>query len=193
MTRWLLAIALGLGLVGCSLQPLRVERGWAAHQQQVAALAAFHAEGRLAYRNAEEGMNANFSWDNSPNGFALRLSGPFGAGAVRIEFRDGRLLVSNRGHEELDEAQDPSLVLFQHTGLWLPVDAFAYWVTGIPMPGPQFDYQLNPQQQLAQLQQDGWTVAYTRYTQVGELWLPDRLTLTRDAIRIRLVIDRWAL
>jgi outer membrane lipoprotein LolB len=44
---------------------------------------------------------------------------------------------------------------------------------------------------LATLQQDGWQIQYTGYTSVGGEWLPSKLTLQREGVRLRVVVDGW--
>ncbi len=180
-------------LVSCGGQTLLKRSTWERHLQQVQALEQFSAKGRLAYRKADDGVNANFAWSNNADDFELELSGPFGASAVRIEYLAGKLYLSNQKREEYSDWLNPSELLHRHTGLWLPVDALSSWVTGIPLLDMAYQHRLNEHQYLQELQQDGWTIQYTRYTQVGELALPDRITLTKGEIRIRLVIDRWSI
>jgi outer membrane lipoprotein LolB len=193
MKKLLLIIALGSLLSACSVTPLKTDRGWQSHIQQVLQMRQFLAQGRLAYRSDNDGVNANFSWTNNDEDFALKLSGPFGASAVTIEYAAGKLYLSNQKREEFMDWMSPTEVLFQHTGLYLPVDALSHWVTGIPVPDSEHQLTLNPQQLLSELHQGGWTIHYTRYVQVGDLFLPDRITLTQDDIRIRLVIDQWSI
>lgn len=182
-----------LALSACTVSPLKSGKAWEGHLQQVLQVRQFRAEGRLAYRQAKEGVNANFTWVNNADDFALKLSGPFGASAVSIEYQAGKLYLGNQQRQTLDEWSSPSEVLFQHTGLYLPVDALSHWVTGIPVPGKEYHLTLNPQQLLQSLEQDGWIIHYTRYVQVGNILLPDRITLIQKDVRIRLVIDQWAI
>lgn len=190
--RFLFLAMFGMLLASCEAM-VRPATGWAAHEQAMLQLQRFTLEGRLGYRNGEGGVNANFVWTNDAEDFVLKLSGPFGAGAVQIRFKDGHLSLDNQQTENFTEWMSPAEVLYEHTGLQLPVNAFPYWVTGIPVPGLEYRSQLNEQQVLQTLEQDGWTLQYTRYAQVGKHLLPDRITLTRDDIRIRLVIDQWTL
>jgi outer membrane biogenesis lipoprotein LolB len=39
--------------------------------------------------------------------------------------------------------------------------------------------------------QDGWSVVYDRYMPVSGDLLPAHLTLSRDDVRVRIVIDHW--
>ncbi|TLY80713.1 MAG: hypothetical protein E6K41_09435 [Gammaproteobacteria bacterium] len=48
-----------------------------------------------------------------------------------------------------------------------------------------------PQQRLLGLTQAGWHIDYPLYVAVGAEMLPARLTLKRDAVRVRLLVDDW--
>ena len=49
------------------------------------------------------------------------------------------------------------------------------------------------QQRLTHLEQDGWQVDYEDYGLVQQQWLPRRLSVTRAALRLQLVINTWRL
>jgi outer membrane biogenesis lipoprotein LolB len=53
--------------------------------------------------------------------------------------------------------------------------------------------QIDSQQRLTELTQDGWRVDYNAYMSVGAEWLPRLLTLRRAQVRVRMVVDGWQL
>jgi outer membrane lipoprotein LolB len=64
-------------------------------------------------------------------------------------------------------------------------------VRGIPGPNAVFEAQIDATGRLEQLIQDGWTIRYTRYhPAAGGRW-PARLSLAREDISVRLLIDKW--
>jgi outer membrane lipoprotein LolB len=66
-------------------------------------------------------------------------------------------------------------------------------VLGVPDPGTPASVQLDSQQRLAALTQEGWQVDYGSYMPVGAEWLPRLLTLHREGVRVRMVVDGWQL
>ena len=72
-----------------------------------------------------------------------------------------------------------------------PLDSLRYWILGVPEPGHPAQESLNAQQRLATLQQDGWQIQYTDYMAVGAEWLPSKLTVQRQGVRLRVVVDGW--
>ena len=67
----------------------------------------------------------------------------------------------------------------------------------MPAPGGETVETLDADGRLASLEQQGWRVSYEEYrsqaTPQGSLRLPRRLTAKREALQLRVVIDRWAL
>ena len=75
----------------------------------------------------------------------------------------------------------------------VPVDVF-HEILGVPRPGSPAEESLNGEQQrLDGLTQDGWHVTYGAYVDAHGQTLPARLTLEREAVRVRLVVDDWQL
>jgi outer membrane lipoprotein LolB len=72
-----------------------------------------------------------------------------------------------------------------------PLASLRYWVLGVPDPSHAADEVLDAEQRLATLRQDGWQVDYGNYSSVDGQWLPSRLTLKRDDVRVRLLVDGW--
>ena len=52
---------------------------------------------------------------------------------------------------------------------------------------------LDADQRLSALNQDGWQVQYLAYQRVQQQWLPQRLTISRAALTLKLVINDWQL
>src|SRR5258708_2403368 len=76
-------------------------------------------------------------------------------------------------------------------GLAPPLGSLRYWILGVPEPGHPAKESVDSQQRLSTLQQDGWQIQYTDYMSVGGEWLPSKLTLQRQGVRLRVVVDGW--
>jgi outer membrane biogenesis lipoprotein LolB len=44
-----------------------------------------------------------------------------------------------------------------------------------------------------ELRQSGWVVRYEDYAQNDATWLPHKLVIEREDLRLRVVIDKWLL
>jgi outer membrane lipoprotein LolB len=73
-----------------------------------------------------------------------------------------------------------------------PLSALRYWVLGVPDPAQPASESLDAaQQRLSALTQEGWHVEYQSYGSAGGETLPARMTLRRDQVRVRLLVDDW--
>ena len=120
----------------------------------------------------------------------MSLDGPLGAGGVQVTSDgSGVSIVTSRG-EHLDK-EAARAELTNRLGFDPPLESLRYWILGVPQPGHEAQESLDTQQRLATLQQDGWQIQYTDYMSVGGEWLPSKLTLQRQGVRLRVVVDGW--
>jgi outer membrane biogenesis lipoprotein LolB len=66
-----------------------------------------------------------------------------------------------------------------------------YWLLGVPDPSAPFELARNDQDRAQSLSQAGWRVVYDRYVPVESDVLPARVILSREDVRVRVVIDHW--
>ena len=122
--------------------------------------------------------------------------GPVGADLARLEGTgqgSARLVTLDVPGEEPLTATSAEALLYHQTGWILPFSSLDYWMRGIPAPGTDFVRVLNNEGYLAELEQNGWHVAYGSYKAVGSMRLPSRIKATRDGVRVILSIREWTL
>jgi outer membrane lipoprotein LolB len=182
-------------LAGCRTAPVSVAAlaPWEVRRPQLQAREHFDLSGRVAVATGHDGFNANLHWEQQGTHSQLMLEGPLGAGAVRISASGDDLdIVTARG-EHVDRAAAHA-ELATRLGFDPPLPSLRFWILGVPDPGQPATEELDQQQQRLQgLTQAGWHIDYTRYVAVGAESLPTRLTLQRDAVRVRLLVDDWQL
>lgn len=153
-------------------------------------------QGRVAVANARDGGSGRIDWQQAGTRFDVTLTAPV--------TRQGWRLSGDAAGAVLDgldggprEGDDASALLLQATGWEIPVTALSAWVRGaraeVPRHGPA-TVAFAADGQLAQLQQDGWTIDYTGWQPAAESGapaLPLRLQARRGDAKVRLVIDRW--
>lgn len=195
MLRRLLWATVVVMLASCRTAPVRHEapvssQAWEARKPQLQARNQFELKGRVAVATGSDGFNARLRWTQSGKQTHMSLDGPLGAGGVQIT-SDGSAvsIVTSRGDRLENDAAKAELT--SRLGFDPPIDSLRYWVLGVPEPGHPAQESLDPQQRLAALEQDGWQILYTDYMSVGGEWLPSKLTLQRQGIRVRLVVDGW--
>jgi len=156
----------------------------------------FVLSGKVGVREARESFSANLLWHQKGDAFDIDLWGPLGQGRVKLVKKgDGIQLRSGRG--VLAEG-DADQVMREHLGWSLPVDVLPAWVQGEPfLDAPVTDLARDVEGRVTGFRQLGWAVVLERYQPVqhaaGYRDLPTRVTATRDASRVRLVISEWRL
>jgi len=143
-------------------------------------------DGRAAVAVGTQGWQATLNW-RQDNSFAeLHLSGPFGIGALVVRQGPDGLALNGAPPSDAVLSQ-----LKDRMGFEPPLDDLRFWLLGVPDPGAAYEVVRNDQDRAQQLTQDGWKIVYDRYLPIGGDLLPARLVLSRDAVRVRIVIDHW--
>lgn len=205
MIRRFLLLALALTATGCAaLRPPSVTPAdaWPARREALQALTTWELRGRVGVQLPEQGGQATLRWRHAPSHQEIDLSGPFGAGHVRLrQDQNGIRLHDARG--QLVEGIDAEALLQRVTGWQVPVSGLVFWVRGVPAPDSAGHEQFDDAGRLQRLQQLGWDIQFLDYREVAGYALPSRMYLTRPLpaaahsepghIEIRLAISRWEL
>ena len=196
---WLL-VAMFTGLLGgCATSPEPISPGnqkdWHKHLAQVSALDAWHVQGRVAVNKTNKtnrsGGTAHFDWQQQGDQYHIRLRGPFGQGAVEL-FGDAQAVRLVRPNQQVITASSAEHLLQQQTGWHLPISSLVYWLRGIPAPPSQTSPLVDEHGRLVHLLQHGWGIAFARYTPFEKLFLPKRLQLKGEGLRVKIIIDEWS-
>lgn len=172
--------------------PLPASAPWEQRRPQLQALQHFQLKGRIALSAAGNGFNANLRWQQQGERSQLVLEGPLGVGGTQITAHGDDLEIVNAHGEHIgnDAARAE---LRTRLGFDVPLPSLRYWVLGVPDPATPAQESLDAEQRLASLTQDGWQVTYGAYVAAGAETLPARLTLERDTVRVRLLVEDWQL
>ncbi|MGM0855517.1 MAG: lipoprotein insertase outer membrane protein LolB [Pseudomonadota bacterium] len=190
----LVACAAIVFLAGCASQAPQDDSGrqsgdWDDQKAEVEAFDTWTLVGKAGLRTSEENTSANLDWNQHPHYFRMLISGPFGGGRNVLEGREGRFSLSNS--DGRFEAESPEALMEEQLGWALPVSAMPDWVRGLP--GDHDSYQLETDELgfPSHLAQDGWEIDYRDWERVEGMWLPRRLVMNYDDIRITLVVNEW--
>jgi len=191
---WLGAALIAV-LAGCRTLPPAPPPGqsWEARRPQLQSLQHYVLRGRVAVAAGGEGFNASLRWTQEGNRTQVTLGGPLGVGGAQLTASGDDLTVITARGERIESAAAHA-ELAARLGFDPPLSSLRYWVLGVPDPAqPATESLDNAQQRLTALTQDGWQVDYQSYTSANGEPLPARLTLRRDAVRVRLLVDDWQL
>lgn len=190
----LAGVALALLLAGCQTVPVAPAPAlaWNIRRPTLQTLDRFGLNGRVAVAVGHQGFNAGLRWTQSAAVTHLALTGPLGAGGVEVTADGSDLSVVTSSGKRLGNSAARA-ELQDKLGFEPPLTSLRFWVLGVPDPAAPASVQLDSQQRLAQLTQDGWQIEYASYMPVGAEWLPRLLTLRREGVRVRMVVDGWQL
>lgn len=184
-------------LAGCASGPRDVPDdradAWQRNSAELRALEGWRADGRLVVRTPDGGGQAHFTWrELDGNGFNLRLAGPWGQGAARLDgtaYRAELLAADGRRYVGPDARE----LLIAVYGWDIPVGPLRQWLVGLPTDGA--DYDLDRFGRVRSLQWQDWSLQYRRYRQRDGVDLPALLVAERggDGVQLRVVVDRWQL
>jgi outer membrane lipoprotein LolB len=198
----MMRVALAFALIGATAfclsgcKTLRTSTGpapsgpWETRREALQQRDHFDLSGRIAVAASQEGFNAKLRWQQQGARSNLALDGPLGVGGVRISADGSNLNVINSRGETLD-SDAARREIAARLGFDPPLQSLRYWVQGVPDPSQPADEVLDDQQRLATLRQDGWQIDYGKYAAVAGQWLPSLITLKRDDVRVRLLVDGW--
>lgn len=163
---------------------------WTEQRTALLARQQFQFSGRLAVAANGEGFSGGIDWQQRERESAVRLRGPLGVGALQLRYDGAALVVQTADGQSIGGAQAETL-LHDSLGFDAPLASLAYWLRGCDDPSTSAETTLDDQQRLATLKQQGWQLSYDSYERHGALWLPQRITLRRDAVRLKLLIQTW--
>ncbi len=163
---------------------------WKEHKAQLSTLDGWQINGKVGIRAPKDSGSGTLFWLQRQDYYDIRLSGPLGRGAARLTGRPGQvtLEVANQGRFE---APTPETLLAEQLGWELPVSHLVWWVRGLPAPDSKSRLTLDGNSRLASLEQDGWQVEYTSYTEQNGYWLPERIKMHGQDLDVTVVLKEW--
>jgi outer membrane lipoprotein LolB len=193
---WVGAVLTLAALAGCRTLPPAAPgttAPWPERRPQLQSLAHFQLKGRVALSASGSGFNANLRWSQEQARSQIALEGPLGVGGMQI-IANGADLDVVMPHGERISNQAARAELTARLGFDVPIERLRYWVLGVPDPAQPAEEAVDASgQRLTSLVQDGWHIDYDEYTSASGQTLPARLTLQREAVRVRLLVEDWRL
>lgn len=210
----LLCVVAALALAGCATRPVTAPSAavltgpaLAAANARVEAREALLADagslafsGRVALSNGRDGGNGRIEWWQQADAYQVTLRAPV--------TRQGWSLAADASGARIEgleggphEGPDPVVLLFDATGMEVPLGALAAWAAGtradVAVYGPA-RLEFSATGELVRMHQGGWTVDYVRWQPAGSEEggadaLPLRVDAGRGQARVRLVVDDWSL
>ena len=166
---------------------------WKKHQKQLDKVQGWHVKGRMAVANGSEYWSINLDWEQYEDTYIIYLSGPFGAGNVKLMGSSNGVILTDSDKSSFF-ARDPDELLYQQTGVKMPVASLRYWILGMPEPGHAYKQVIDEDGRLENLDRNPWHIQFKRYTQIEGLSVPDKIFITKGQdLSVRMIIADWEL
>ncbi|BBP03273.1 hypothetical protein SFPGR_06950 [Sulfuriferula plumbiphila] len=176
-----------LGLFGCAALPPAAVAPVASQAPRV-----FDLAGRIAVKYRDQSSSGSLRWRHRPDQDDITLLSPLGQTVTQITRGADGVTLIDQAHK-IHRAADTETLTQELLGWRLPLSGLGYWVVGQPAPSLPYQAERDAQQRPTQLVQDGWRVNYSTWQTVDGQGLPRTMTLQRDDLEIRLVMDQWTL
>jgi outer membrane lipoprotein LolB len=164
---------------------------WDLRQEALNKINTWSIKGRLAVQSGKEGWSATMFWDQENQGYRMRFVAPLGQGTYQLQ-GDNDLVSLLTADNKLYQADTPESLLLDNMGWSVPLHGLKYWIKGIPEPGVSTEnLLLDDQGRLTDMQQSGWRISISRYSDFNGTQLPSRLYMHNDRFKLRLVVDDW--
>lgn len=152
----------------------------------------FSASGRVSIRAGNDSHYANFGWQAEPQADRLSFGNPLGQTLAELEIHyrsDMPTFAILRDEDGKAQEGEPESLLYESTGMRLPVSALRWWLQGRPAPGLASTRSIDEGQLI---EQDGWRVVASDFSETHPVPRgPRKIVLTRGDVTVRIVISEW--
>jgi outer membrane lipoprotein LolB len=150
---------------------------------------AFVLDGRIAVKFDSQHSSGGIRWAHDAESDDITMLAPLGITVAHVR-RDAHGAVLEASGKRY-AARNSDDLMQRALGWHLPLDGMPYWVRAQAMPGLPASVERDANGQISLLRQDGWAIHYTAYAAATADSLPRRMTMQREDMEIRLLIDEW--
>ena len=192
---FLLLLAVSL-LSACATQLPKIDSGlksqlWLEHQIAVSAIQSWNIKGRMAVKNEKESGTVTLLWNQFLSNYELRFIAPLGQGTYILTGSPGGVAMKGPKNKTM-RAETPEQLLRDELGWDVHLNGLRYWIRGLPEPDMKYSkLLLDNKGRLTNIEQSGFNVSVSRYTEQGSVSLPEKLTIKSDKIQLKVVIQNW--
>lgn len=170
------------------------------HNDQLAKLSHWKAEGKMGATNGSEAASASFIWEQKGPDYTIKFFGPLGMGGAHLSGNtQTHKVLLKESNGKTSTASSPEELVHQATGLIMPVSGLQYWIKGLAHPDQDITYRiLNKAGLLKQLRQNNWEIQYFNYVEYNKgkrqdsaLFLPSQLNIANNSVKVKLMIKSW--
>lgn len=152
----------------------------------------FSASGRMSIRNGSDSHYANFGWQSAPVSDQISLGNPLGQTVAELVIRyqgNQAIYATLTDAEGRTQAGEAEQLLFDNTGMRLPVFGLRWWLQGKAAPG---EAEIAHTEAGTQIDQAGWHILASDFSESSPSPRgPRKIVMTRADLAVRIVISEW--
>ncbi|ACT48732.1 lipoprotein insertase outer membrane protein LolB [Methylotenera mobilis] len=195
-TRHFLALCMVTLLAACASTPQRVSMSTdssirnQAHLQRNAKIQQFSLQGRIGVQTNSKGFSGGLQWQHTLANDNIALYSPLGGQVAQITKSSNQITLIDANGKQVSAANAETLT-YNALGWSLPLTGLADWSLGRPSSSPIQASTWDEQGLLTTLEQDGWKIEFTNYTEQNGYWLPGKIFLKSDQVNLKLLVENW--
>lgn len=148
--------------------------------------------GRIGVKTSDKNVAANFDWTQKNNFFNISMSGPLGAGRIKMSGTPTNATVidsKNLAHK----TNNINTEFTKITGYTVPISNIFYWIKGQAAPSSVHKVNYSKSNKTKTIVQDGWTIKYQNFTFIKDkdLYLPEKISISKNDVFIKVIIKNW--
>jgi outer membrane lipoprotein LolB len=151
----------------------------------------WQASGKAAVIENNTSNSTNFNWLQHESNLTIKFTHPLGFGSAILtgQAEKFKLTLSNG---RIINSDDQESLLRKELGLNLPLTSLHYWLRGLadqrlPIKSQTYDQQ----NLLTSLKQGDWSINYASYKAYHGVYLPCKISIFTQNIRIKIIITNW--
>jgi outer membrane lipoprotein LolB len=179
-------------LTACTtLQPAQQQQPNTDEQiSRLTSLNAWEIGGKIAFRSPNNNTSAYLNWQQQNDNYVIRVHGPLAQGSREINGNDN--FVELKSSEGTVSSDQPEQFLYDQTGWELPISELRHWVKGQAAPTLDITH-IEQDVYITKLSQNGWDISYSKYHLINRVWLPRKITISKDSYKLIILAKEWTL
>ena len=153
--------------------------------------------GKIAFITEKKRQSFSFRWtvDDLNESQQLDLTTYLGINLLKLKSQSGVHTLLVDGQES--QGTDLEKLIYSSTGLTIPTEAMHGWLKGLKQSKNdviEYDQKSHlPSRLLSSYDQGIWQIHYANYYQLGQVQLAKKLSIKRNNLVIKIVINRWTI
>ncbi|MBS7820622.1 outer membrane lipoprotein LolB [Wohlfahrtiimonas chitiniclastica] len=176
--------------LGLAAAAMLIITGCATHiPDQNQPLESYTAIGRAALKAPNNSGQASFNWQQiSPENLKVIIQGPLGSGRIDLVVTPTESTLKT--DDQTYKSESPDVLFSEITGFDWPISGMTSWIVGEPGAASTL-VKRDAQNRIESFDEDGWHVEYKKWGHYKQRDIPKTIELTRDNVRLRLLVEHW--